>query len=169
MDWYGASSWPSLSPGHKLALGSAMLYLNNAKMLGNLMYSGVLERFPALQIVSVESAVGWVPFMLEALKYQMGEIGAAANAHLSLTPLEYFQRQIHACFWFETEGITEVIDRLGHEHLMFETDFPHPTCLFPDGLDTAAVALDRVTDPDIRADVMGRNAANLYNIPLPAP
>ena len=58
-----------------------------------------------------------------------------------MAPSQYFRRQIHACFWFERQGIAEFVAALGHEHLMFETDFPHPTCTFPDSFDYAAEAL----------------------------
>ena len=81
-------------------------------------------------------------------------------------PSEYFRRQIHSCFWFERSGIAEAIDSVGADHLMFETDFPHPTCIYPDGLEFAAAALDGVAE-DAVAGIMGLNAARLYNIPLP--
>jgi predicted TIM-barrel fold metal-dependent hydrolase len=166
MDWFGTVSWPSLRLNQKLGLGSAMLYLNNAAVFGNLIYSGVLERHPKLQVVSVESGVGWIPFFLQALDYQLGEMSPRSLEHLSMTPTEYFRRQVHACFWFETSGIDRAIAALGHEHLMFETDFPHPTCSFPDGLDIAAKALADVDD-EVRRDIMGGNAARLYGIATP--
>ena len=50
---------------------------------------------------------------------------------------------------------------------MFETDFPHPTCVYPDGLEHADAALDGVDDDDV-AGIMGLNAARLYDIPLPS-
>ena len=112
MDWFGGVSWPSLGLDQKLALGSAMLYLNNAGVLANLIYSGVLERHPSLQVVSVESGAGWIPFFMEALDYQVGEMSAAAADALSMEPSGYFRRQIHACFWFEQRGLGHAIDAL---------------------------------------------------------
>jgi predicted TIM-barrel fold metal-dependent hydrolase len=167
MAWYGSVPWPSLNDNAKLGLGSAMMYLNNAGVIGNLIYSGVLERFPTLQIVSVESGVGWIPFLLKALDYQVGEMTPGSMDHLSMAPSEYFKRQIHACFWFERGGIDEAIESIGAEHLMFETDFPHPTCLYPNMLDYADDALRDVDDASA-AQIMGLNAARLYDIPLPA-
>lgn len=165
MAWFGSVSWPSLNFDLKLGLGSAMLYINNAGVLANLVYAGVLERFPRLRIVSVESAVGWIPFMMQALDYQVGEMPAEASAHLSLAPSEYFRRQIYACFWFEQSGVNEAIKALGHERILFETDFPHPTCTFPKGLSYAAQALREVDKP-VRRAIMGENAAKLYRIDL---
>jgi predicted TIM-barrel fold metal-dependent hydrolase len=167
MSWYGTVSWPSLNGECKLGLGSAMLYVNNAAVIGNMIYSGVLERFPTLQFVSVESGVGWIPFVLQALDYQIGEMTAGATAHLSMKPSDYFRRQFHSCFWFERQGIAEAIAVLGWEHLLFETDFPHPTCIYPDGLEFAAAALATIDDAEVRRGIMGANAARLYGIALP--
>ena len=36
----------------------------------NLLVSDVPEMYPNLKFVSVESGVGWIPFLLEALDYQ---------------------------------------------------------------------------------------------------
>jgi predicted TIM-barrel fold metal-dependent hydrolase len=145
-----------------------MLYLNNAAVLGNLIYAGVLERHPTLQIVSVESGVGWIPFFMHALDYQIGEMAPATAASLSMAPSEYFRRQVHSCFWFERRGIEEVIAAIGHEHVMFETDFPHPTCTYPNGLAFAAEALAGIDDEDVVRDLMGGNAARLYRVDVPA-
>ncbi len=167
LSWFGSVPWPSLNGDQKLGLGSAMMYLNNAGVIGNIIYSGVLERFPTLQFVSVESGVGWIPFFLKALDYQVGEMTPGSMDNLSMAPSDYFRRQIHSCFWFERSGIAEAIESVGADHLMFETDFPHPTCIYPDGLEYADAALEGVDDDTI-AGIMGLNAARLYDIPLPA-
>jgi predicted TIM-barrel fold metal-dependent hydrolase len=166
LSWFGSVPWPSLNGDQKLGLGSAMMYLNNAGVIGNIIYSGVLERFPELQVVSVESGVGWIPFLLKALDYQAGEMTPGSMDNLSMAPSDYFRRQIHSCFWFERAGIVEAIESVGADHLLFETDFPHPTCVYPDGLQHADAALDGVGDDDV-AGIMGLNAARLYDIPLP--
>ena len=47
--------------------------------------------------------------------------------------------------------------------LLFETDFPHPTCTYPDGV---GLALDSLAglDEHVAAALMGGNAARLYNV-----
>ena len=145
MTWFGDSPWPSLDDERKLALGSAMMYLSNARVIANIIYSGVLERFPDLKIVSVESGVGWIPFFLEALDYQRSESMTHAFEYLTMQPSDYFRRQIYGCFWFEAASIPLVIDSIGVDNLMFETDYPHPTCLYPDPLERVAKALDGIS------------------------
>lgn len=162
MSWYGDAPWPSFSRAEKLAIGSTMMFLSNARVISNIILSGMLDRFPTLKFVSVESGIGWLPFILEALEYQIGEGGCR---QYDLTPLEYFQRQMYGTFWFENRDIVDTIRKLGADNVMFETDFPHPTCLFPDPVGQISEGLSELTVEE-RRKVMSLNAAKVYNIPL---
>jgi predicted TIM-barrel fold metal-dependent hydrolase len=165
MSWFGTATWPSLNDDIKLALGSSVLYLGNARVIGNLIYSGLLERHPTLKFVSAESGLGWIPFMLEALDYQADENNVSG---LSMKPSEYFYRNMWSCFWFEGQGgrLLEDIDRVGWKNAMYETDFPHPTCLYPEPLKGIGQTLAAV-DYEKRRQVLSSNAAELYNITIP--
>ena len=167
MGWFGSSPWPSHDMNTKLAIGSAMMYLSNASVIANLIFGGVLERHPTVQFVSVESGVGWIPFFLQSLDYQLQQSTPGVyGTKLSLTPTEYFKRQMHACFWFENEGVPEAIAMLGDTNVMFETDYPHPTCLYPDSLPQTASLMERL--PEVtRRRIMSENAIRLYNLPTP--
>jgi predicted TIM-barrel fold metal-dependent hydrolase len=123
----------------------------------------MLERHPELQIVSVESGAGWIPFVMEALHYEIAENSPADLAKLSLTPLEYFQRQIYATTWFERADIAYVVHRLGEDRIMFETDYPHPTCLYPEPLKNAAENLQELS-PTAREKILSGNAKRLYRL-----
>jgi len=46
---------------------------------------------------------------------------------------------------------------------MFETDFPHPTCLYPDPLSTAEENL-RDLAPSAQRKILGETAAKLYRL-----
>jgi uncharacterized protein len=163
MSFYDKYSWGSNPQSLKWAISGMMLFLGNARSIVNLIGSGVLERHPELQIVSVESGVGWIPFVMEALRYEIAENSPSDLAKLSLTPLEYFQRQIYATTWFERADIAYVVQRLGEDRIMFETDFPHPTCLYPEPLKNAAENLQDLT-PTARAKVLSLNAQQLYRL-----
>jgi predicted TIM-barrel fold metal-dependent hydrolase len=140
-----------------------MLFFGNARVMANILLSGILDRHPTIKFVSVESGIGWVPFLLETIEYQLAE--NAAGRKFALTPAEYFERNVWASFWFERRNIADTIRQLGADKVMFETDFPHPTCLFPDPLGYAASGLAALT-PETRRKVLSDNAAKLYNIPV---
>jgi predicted TIM-barrel fold metal-dependent hydrolase len=165
LEWFGSSPWPSMSRDEKLAIGSALIYVENARVISNLIFSGVLERFPRLRFVSVESGIGWIPFILEALDYQLDETSPGTRKRLSLRPSEYFRRQGYGCFWFERVAPALLIESIGVDNVMFETDFPHPTCLYPDALERVAEVMAG-TSAHVRRRVLQDNAAELYRIAL---
>jgi predicted TIM-barrel fold metal-dependent hydrolase len=113
--------------------------------------------------VSVESGGGWIPFILEALDYEMAENAPKQMAELSLLPSEYFRRQIYATTWFERRDISSVVAAIGADNLLFETDFPHPTCLYPDPLAVADANLAALP-AEARRKILGDNAVALYRL-----
>src|SRR5712692_5870796 len=123
--------WSSYGFERKLAIAATMFYLSNAATLANFLLSDLFDRYPNLKLVSVESGIGWIPFVLEALEYQLDEMIPTECAHLQRRPKEYFRDHIYACFWFEDFGPRSMIAAIGADNILFETDFPHPTCLYP--------------------------------------
>ncbi len=160
---FTSAPWPSLGPECRMAVGGALLYLDNARMITNLLYSDVLERHPGLRFVSVESGLGWIPFLLEACEYQWDQMVPTEVKHHELRPTEKFRRNISACFWFEREGPSRLIERIGADSVLFETDFPHPTCLYPNAREHLRDVLGRL-DPSVRSRILHDNAARLYGI-----
>lgn len=160
MDFVGHQGWPGLHQDMRSGLGGAMLFINNGKTMGNLILSGLLDRFAKLKFVSVESGLGWIPFLLEAIDYQMSETGANAYK-LQRKPSEYFKTNFYACFWFERKNLVHDIRQLGVENVLFETDYPHPICLYP--VDNMDVALGGLTEEE-KVKVLSGNASRVYNI-----
>jgi predicted TIM-barrel fold metal-dependent hydrolase len=159
MDWMGQQGWPSLPRDLRSGIMGAMIFFNNGKVVSNLIYSGALDRFPRLKFVSVESGVGWVPFLMEALDYQLLEI--AEGRKFNKKPSEYFQSNFYACFWFEQKDISHTLRQVGIDNVLFETDFPHPTGLYP--IENLEGRLGSLTAAE-RSKVLSGNAAKLYNI-----
>ena len=111
--------WPGYGPQRQLALTSIALFITNFKVIINLIFSGLCERYPNLNFVSVESGIGWVPFLLEAMDYQFEETVPTEREGLTMKPSEYFRRQIFASFWFEDFGPRATIqgDRRRQRHV----------------------------------------------------
>jgi predicted TIM-barrel fold metal-dependent hydrolase len=123
----------------------------------------MLERHPELKIVSVESGAGWVPFILEALDYELKENAPKDRAKMTLSPSEIFRRQIYATMWFERTNLPQLVAAVGEDNILFETDYPHPTCLYPDPL-TSALDNMRELTPEAQAKILGGNATKLYRL-----
>ena len=62
-----------------IAHSEVYLYLKHGIQCADLLMCGVLERFPDLKFVSVESGTGWLPFVLEAAdRGRSGSFGQVA-------------------------------------------------------------------------------------------
>jgi uncharacterized protein len=129
--FYSTAAWPTQNIDKNLSIAGTLYCFNNARILANIFYSGMLDRHPNLKLVSVESGIGWVPFLLEMLDYQVGQGRSEYYTDMKLLPSEYFRRQVYACFWFERRNTPYMIQAVGVDNVMMETDFPHPTSLFP--------------------------------------
>ncbi|HXY28387.1 MAG TPA: amidohydrolase family protein [Acidimicrobiales bacterium] len=165
LNFYGKYFWPSVHQNLKPAIGGSMLFLNNARVIINSIVTGIFDRHPKLKMVSVESGMGWIPFILETIDYEVFENAPQQAAELSRKPSEFFGDHWYATFWFEENGgdLQYLIDRVGEDNVMFETDFPHPTCMYPHPLQTVEERMTKLR-PETRRKVLGDNAAALYRI-----
>ncbi len=165
MNFYGKYFWESQDEYVKPAIGGSMLFIGNARVLINTIFAGIFDRHPGLRMVSVESGVGWIPFILETMDYELWENAPDQAAKLSRMPSEYFKDHWHATFWFEKNrgNVQGLIDSVGEDNVLFETDFPHPTCLYPDPLETVREKMETLR-PDTRRKILGQNAAKLYRL-----
>ena len=153
-------------PGAAYVATSVDLFLTNGAQIVDLLTSGVLPRFPELKFVSVESGIGFLPFILEAADYAYGESSMASDRPDDPLPSEQFRRQVYGCFFFERSGLGRVVDAIGPDNLLFETDYPHPICLFGDVRGTIDASLAGQPD-EVRRKVLWENAAALYRVEAP--
>jgi predicted TIM-barrel fold metal-dependent hydrolase len=145
---------------------STLAFLDNGRCLADVILSGIPHRFPRLPLVSVESGVGWIPFVLEALDWQWKNNGVTLeHPEWDLLPSEYFRRQIYASFWFEEDGVDKALE-LYPDNILFETDYPHPVCLYGNVREKIDRALGDAA-PGARHKVLWENAAKLYKIAPP--
>ena len=148
---------------------SALAFIGNALGISELICSGICQRFPTLNFVSVESGVGWIPSLIEALDWQWHNTGTASEHPDYLLPSEYFRRQIFACFWFERDMLAAAA-KLYPDNLMYETDFPHPTSMSPGPASIAQHPRQYASEAlasiprDVVAKLLHGNAARVYRV-----
>jgi predicted TIM-barrel fold metal-dependent hydrolase len=162
-----APTWQSLGRQRKLATMATQFYMSNVRIIANLCMSDLFDRFPKVKVVSAESGIGWVPFVLEALEFQFDEM-VTLDEEINKTkmrPREYFNEHLYVMFWFEETGAMKLIEDVGVHNVLVETDVPHPTCLFPEPRTQYAKVLAGI-DPYIQRRVLQDNAAELYGIDL---
>ncbi|MDO8733173.1 MAG: amidohydrolase family protein [Actinomycetota bacterium] len=129
-------------------------------------WSDIFERYPNVKVVSAESGIGWVPFMLEACEYQLDEMVTTKEERglQKHRPTEYFRSNVYVMSWFERSAM-KILDDVGVDNVMIETDIPHPTCLFPNSHDHFADVI-RDLSPEVRRKIVQDNAAGVYKVKL---
>jgi predicted TIM-barrel fold metal-dependent hydrolase len=158
--------WETFAFEQKLSVVATMFSIGNAATLGNWMVSGMLDRYPKLKIGLIESGMGWVPFAVEALEHQFQEmLPNKQRFNLQKKPWEYFRDHFWVTYWFEKVGPKQLLETIGVDKVLFETDFPHPTSLYPGVQDHVMETLGGYT-PEIRKKVLETNAVKLYNLPF---
>ncbi|CAB5037913.1 MAG: amidohydrolase family protein [Actinobacteria bacterium] len=159
--------WQSFGPQRRLAVLATQFYMSNVRVITNLIMSNMFDRYPNLKIVSAESGIGWVPFVLEACEYQLDEMVTTREetSFQKLRPTEYFRNNIYVMSWFEKSAM-KVLDDVGVDNVMLMTDIPHPTCLYPNSREYFAEVTKNLT-PEVRAKLVQDNAARVYGIDIP--
>jgi uncharacterized protein len=148
---------------------SVDIFLRNGVQLIDLIMSGVLARYPKIKFVSVESGIGWIPFVLEALDYQFhGNEVKEEHPEFDLLPSEYFARNVYACYWFEQTAPRRLIDKVGVDNILFETDFPHPTSLYGEEVHARIKGGLSDCDESVRRKILWENGQKLYKVTGPA-
>lgn len=160
--------WRSFGPQRRLAAGASQMFMSNVRIVINLCMSDLFDRYPKLKVVSAESGIGWVPFMLESVEFQLDEMvtDPTERSLQKRRPSEYFADHLYVMFWFERLGPSKLIDAIGVNNVLVETDVPHPTCLYPGAKEHFSDVMSQL-DPHVRRRVLQDNAAELYKISLP--
>jgi predicted TIM-barrel fold metal-dependent hydrolase len=159
----GSAIWDNLGFDQRLPINALLHHVGCAATMSNFMVSGLLDTYPDLKIGLIESGMGWVPFWLEAMEHQMDEFRTAQNRGLQRRPKEYFAKNFWVSYWFEDYAPKHMLEEIGVDRVMFETDFPHPTSLYPGVQDKLVETLGGY-DYAIRKRVLESNAAELFNL-----
>ena len=165
LEAWAEATWPGMDKQRALVIGNSQLELYNARILANLLTCDLLPRFPKTKWVLVESGLAWIPFIIERLEWQLLDTPFEGKALDQPGPRELFHRQVYSCFWFEEAGPSRTLDIIGFDNVLFESDFPHATCLYPGAVQQGLKVLEPWGE-EVTKKVMGGNAAKLYNLPI---
>jgi predicted TIM-barrel fold metal-dependent hydrolase len=155
------------------------------RTLWHLLFAGVFERHPELQVVFTEQGTEWLAERLPTLDYYYGRMSGAPDlasdgavsqeeifgrevmAKLSLKPSEYFARQCHVGASFIRQHEVPLRGAVGVDKIMWGSDFPHREGCWPWSHDHLRLAFADVDPVEVRA-MVGGNAAALYGFDLDA-
>ena len=144
-------------------LGKPMHFLVDDVMALTMMVgTGVLDRFPRLRIIVLESGGGWLPHWLEKMDHWFQVVAYQAQ-HLSLTPREYVQRQVWVSFDPDETTLPMVVQYAGDDRLIWASDYPHMDVTSPS---VTAELYEHLTGlkKSSQVKILGKNAREVYGL-----
>jgi predicted TIM-barrel fold metal-dependent hydrolase len=153
----------SASPPEVIA---ALFPLSGIETVVDWIYAKVPVHHPELQIVLSEAGLSWVPMVAERLRRAHRHVPASdVWTSDDPDPVEL----LHRNFWFTSlEDPTgfALLDLIGEDHVMVETDFPHMDSTWPGCQSMIRSELTGLAPATI-AKVCFENACGLYRLPPP--
>jgi predicted TIM-barrel fold metal-dependent hydrolase len=124
---------------------------------------GVFERFPRLRVAYMEAGCGWLPSWLWRIEEHVELAGWLEAPECTKSPVEYFRRNCWITTECEERLVYHVIEELGDDRILFETDYPHPDSKYPRAVQTF-LEQERVSEASKRR-ILWDNALDFYRLP----
>jgi predicted TIM-barrel fold metal-dependent hydrolase len=153
---------------HRFAEGAAFLTdvmmtkMEMAGPLADLVFGGVLQRHPALRVISVEAYIGWLPFVAEYIDHAYDVHRYWNDLGLDELPSTYLRRQVYATFIDDPVGLRER-HAFGVDNILWSSDYPHGESTFPRSHEHVARAFAGIPPEETRKMVF-ENARRLYRL-----
>ena len=131
----------------------------------HIIFSGVFERYPKLQVGAVEHELSWIPYYLSQSDYTYTQRPPGEGWHRfkgDMLPSDFFHQNVFVSFQEDSMGIR---DRhvIGVDNLLWGSDYPHVESTFPRSREILAEILSDCTEEE-KAKIVGGNAARIYRL-----
>ena len=135
--------------------------MNIVQAAADILWSRVLEKFPAVRFALSEGGIGWIPYFLERADYVYAHHQAWTGHDLPMLPSELFRERFITCFIDDAAGLKNRHD-VGVSMMTWECDYPHSDSTWPTSPERLAASLVGVPEGEI-ADITHRNAMRLFH------
>ncbi len=131
-------------------------------LLGQLVFSGVFDRHPDLQVVFAEGGATWVADTITGMDRVARCYHSILKPRLPQLPSYYWKRNCYATFMDDPIAM-RLLDIIGADRVMWSLDYPHPEGVFGYAADVAKSIYD-VVGHDNAKMILGGTAARLYKL-----
>ena len=131
----------------------------------SMIMQGVYERFPRLRVAYMEAGCGWLPSWLHRIDEHLEMTGSYEFPELTMSATDYFKRNCWISTECEDPFVADVIRWLGDDHIVFETDYPHPDSKYPKATVEFLELLPEEIKYESKVKILWDNAVDLYRFP----
>ncbi|MEO5838769.1 MAG: amidohydrolase family protein [Acidimicrobiales bacterium] len=125
-----------------------------------LVFSGLFDRHPTLNVFFAEVDFGWLPYVKEQIDNNYQRLDPLSQFGLQMLPSEYIEKHFHFGFMTDTFGIQHR-DYVGAERILWSNDYPHISADWPNSWRTIQAAFSGVPTAE-RQLILAGNAQRLF-------
>ena len=125
-----------------------------------MIFDGIFERFPRLEVAIAEVDCGWLPYVKEQIDNNYHRLEPRSRFGLAATPSETIAHNFHFGFITDLVGIG-LRHEIGVERMLWSSDYPHISADWPHSWRTIDAAFSDV-DPLEKELILAGNAKRLY-------
>ena len=132
------------------------------RAVADMMFAGVFERFPGLQIGVIEFELSWAPYFIQQMdrRYEDHRYVKDIRFKEGWLPSDFFHRNVFVAF---QEDIAGIANRhiVGIDNIVWGSDFPHTESTWPHSREMLAKLLHGVAQEEVDKLAFG-NAARIF-------
>jgi predicted TIM-barrel fold metal-dependent hydrolase len=142
--------------------GMSHVFSMSAGNITSMLFAGVFDRFPELQVAWIETGVGWLPHFIDCLDDRYWRNRAWGDLPIKQPPSFYWYGNNAASFITDRTGV-ELRHRVGVDNMMWSSDYPHHGNDWPYSRKSIADSMANIPAEE-RAKIVGANAVRIWNL-----
>ena len=150
----------TMPAAHKAKLPGYGRFFDAPNRMIQMIFDGVFDRFPELDVVFAETDFGWVPYVKEQIDNNYLRLDPVSRFGLQMLPSEYISRHFHFGYMTDTFGLRNLVD-VGAHRVMWSSDYPHISADWPHSWKVIQSSMSGISAEDRHA-VLAGNAMRLY-------
>ncbi|MDQ7905249.1 amidohydrolase family protein [Phytohabitans sp. ZYX-F-186] len=160
-----SSKMMPMPPDAPDVITTTLQFSNSYASMADFIFSGVLDRFPALKLAYSEGQAGWLPYAMERMDHAYTHhTWGHGEVKMQELPSTYVRRNMYGCIFADRHAI-EQAPHIGVDNLMFEVDFPHADGPYPHTLEHLAEQFAGI-DAETTYKIVRGNAIQLFQLDL---
>jgi uncharacterized protein len=150
----------AMPAAHRAPLPGYGRFFDAPNRIVQMIFAGVFDRFPTLDVVIAEVDCGWVPYFKEQIDNNYRRLAPVSDFRITALPSQYVERHVHFTYMSDTFGIDQR-HAVGVERILWSSDYPHISSDWPHSWKTIDATFAAVPVPEREAILHG-NAERLY-------
>ena len=133
--------------------------------IGDMIFSGVFERFPKLRVGSIEMELSWVPHFLDRIDYTYTQRVRDFTPYRfknDMLPSDFYRSNVFLGFQEDGLGV-QMREIIGVDQLMWGSDYPHFEGTWPRSREILDDILSDCSEEE-RAKIAGGNCSRIYRL-----